>query len=67
MAEWKQKPDDNIVPIAVGNPAKAASLAIDRSHLDEYFADKEAVSSVVAWERPPNFGFWRLKTATHTS
>ena len=49
----KQKPDDNIVPIAVGNPAKAASLAIDQSHLDEYFADREAESSVVACERPP--------------
>ncbi|HEY1861408.1 MAG TPA: hypothetical protein VGG61_13695 [Gemmataceae bacterium] len=64
MAERKQKPDDTIVPIAVGNPAKAASLAIDQSHLDEYFADKEAVSSVVACERPPKGVFFTVMPET---
>ena len=54
MAEKKQKlSDDNIVPIAVGNPAKAASLAIDQSHLDEYFGDGKTESSVIQCGKPP--------------
>ena len=53
MAERKQKPDNNIVPIAVGNPAKVASLAIDQSQLDEYFGDGGAESSVAMLDRPP--------------
>jgi hypothetical protein len=52
--EKKQKlSDDNIVPITVGNPSKAASLAIDQSHLDEYFGGQETESSVIQCVKPP--------------
>jgi hypothetical protein len=44
---------DNVVPIAVGNPAKASALALDQSCLEEFFADTAAESSVVRCERPP--------------
>src|SRR5215831_6105219 len=54
MAEKKQKlSDDNIVPITTGNPSKVASLAIDQSHLDEYFGDGGTESSVAIYGRPP--------------
>ena len=54
MAEKKQKlSDDNIVPLTTGNPSKVASLAIDQSHLDEYFGDGGTESSVAILDRPP--------------
>ena len=56
----KRKAEDNIVPLSVGDPANSASLKIDQSHLDEYFADKEAVSSVVGCERPPKGVFFTV-------
>jgi hypothetical protein len=40
-----------IAPITVGNPAAAASLAIDQEHLEE-FADPDARSSIVECRRP---------------
>jgi hypothetical protein len=39
-------------PITVGNPAAAASLAIDQSHMEE-FASVEERSSVVEFGKPP--------------
>ena len=54
MAEKKQNlSDDNIVPITTGNPSKVALLAIDQSHLDEYFGDGGTESSVAILDRPP--------------
>jgi hypothetical protein len=54
MAEKKQNlSDDNIVPITTGNPCKVALLAIDQSHLDEYFGDGGTESSVAILDRPP--------------
>jgi hypothetical protein len=41
-----------IAPITVGNPAAAASLAIDQSHLEEYTSAEEQ-SSIVECKRPP--------------
>lgn len=41
-----------IAPITVGNPAAAASLAIDQSHLEE-LVSPDAQSSVVECQRPP--------------
>lgn len=64
--EREKKADDNIVPLSVGNSAKAASLAIDQSHLDEYFADKKAESSVVGCERPPKGVFFTVLPETRT-
>ena len=56
--------DDNVVPIAVGNPAKAESLAIDQSQLDEYFGDGEAESSVAGYGRPPKGMFFTVMPET---
>jgi hypothetical protein len=42
---------ENVVPVTVGNPAEAASLAIDQSHLEE-FANLEEQSSIVRCEKP---------------
>jgi hypothetical protein len=61
VKKLKQKlSDDNVVPIAAGNPAKAESLAIDQSQLDEYFGDGGAESSVAGYGRPPKGVFFTV-------
>jgi len=42
--------ETNTVPLTVGNPAAAASLAIDQSHMEE-FANTEEKSSIVGCRR----------------
>lgn len=49
-----------IAPITVGNPAAAASLAIDQEHLEEY-ADPDAKSSIVECRRPPKGHFFTVR------
>ena len=63
--EKKQKlSDDNIVPITVGNPSKAASLAIDQSHLDEYFGGGGTESSVIQCSKPPKGVYFTVMPET---
>jgi len=63
--EKKQKlSDDNIVPITVSNPSKAASLAIDQSHLDEYFGDGGTESSVIQCSKPPKGVYFTVMPET---
>src|SRR5882672_8626379 len=49
-----------IAPITVGNPASAASLAIDQAHLEEY-AEADSKSSVVECRRPPKGHFFTVR------
>jgi hypothetical protein len=49
-----------IAPITVGNPAAAASLAIDQEHLEEY-ADPDAKSSIVECRRPIKGHFFTVR------
>ena len=50
-------------PITVGNPAAAASLAIDQSHMEE-FASAEERSSVVVCGKPPKGVFFTVRPET---
>jgi hypothetical protein len=50
-------------PITVGNPAAAASLAIDQSHMEE-FASAEEQSSVVECGKPPKGIFFTVRAET---
>jgi hypothetical protein len=50
-------------PITVGNPAAAASLAIDQSHMEE-FASMEEKSSIVECQRPPKGIFFTVRSET---
>jgi hypothetical protein len=52
-----------IPPITVGNPAEAASFAIDQSHMEDY-ANPEAESSVVLCERPAKGQFFTVMPET---
>jgi hypothetical protein len=54
-----------IAPITVGNPAAAASLAIDQQHLEEY-ADPDAKSSVVECRKPPKGQFFTVRKEKET-
>lgn len=49
-----------IAPITVGNPAAAASLAIDQAHLEE-LASPDAKSSVVECQRPTKGHFFTVR------
>jgi hypothetical protein len=49
-----------IAPVTVGNPAAAASLAIDQAHLEE-FVNPEAQSSVVECRKPPKSSFFTVR------
>ena len=49
-----------IAPITVGNPASAASLAIDQAHLEE-LASSDAQSSVVECQRPAKGIFFTVR------
>ena len=49
-----------IAPITVGNPAAAASLAIDQAHLEE-LASPDAKSSVVECRRPIKGHFFTVR------
>jgi hypothetical protein len=49
-----------ITPITVGNPASAASLAIDQKHLEE-LTDPDAKSSVVGCRRPAKGQFFTVR------
>jgi hypothetical protein len=56
-AETKTEAEkEKIVPVTVGNPAAAASLAIDQKHVEE-FANLEEQSSIVRCERPRKGAF----------
>jgi hypothetical protein len=55
VTEPKLKP-----PITVGNPASAASLAIDQSHMED-FTNPETRSSVVECQRPPKSIFFTVR------
>ena len=50
-------------PITAGNPAAAASLAIDQSHMEE-FASMEEKSSIVECQRPPKGIFFTVRSET---
>jgi hypothetical protein len=54
---------ETIVPITVGNPAAAASLAIDQSHMEE-FANLEEQSSIVECKRPAKGIFFTVRPET---
>ena len=49
-----------IAPITVGNPASAASLAIDQDHLEE-LVSSDSQSSVVECKRPPKGIFFTVR------
>jgi hypothetical protein len=49
-----------VTPVTVGNPAAAASLAIDQAHLEE-FTNPEAQSSVVECRKPPKGSFFTVR------
>jgi hypothetical protein len=49
-----------IAPVTVGNPAAAADLAIDQSHLEE-FAELGSKSSVVECRKPPKGHFFTVR------
>jgi hypothetical protein len=51
-SEPKLEVVDPIAPVTVGDPAAAADLAIDQSHLEDY-ADIDFESSVVECKKPP--------------
>jgi hypothetical protein len=57
------KDDTPIVPVIVGNPISAASLAIDQSHLEE-FANPEAESASVECQKPPKGIFFTVRPET---
>jgi hypothetical protein len=57
---------DNVVPITMGNPAKASALALDQSCLEEFFADPVAENSVVRCERPPKGVFFTVREEKET-
>jgi hypothetical protein len=51
------------LPINVGNPASAASLAIDQSHMEE-FANAEERSTDVRFGKPPKGMFFAVRAET---
>jgi hypothetical protein len=59
------KGNGGIAPVTVGNPAAAAELAIDQSHMED-FANPEAKSSVVECGRPPKSVFFTVLAETST-
>jgi hypothetical protein len=52
-----------ITAIDVGDPNDVAGLVVDQQHLEE-FADPDAQSSVVAYQRPPKGIFFTVKPET---
>jgi hypothetical protein len=55
-----EKVEPKLTPVTVGNPAAAASLAIDQSHMEE-FASTEEKSSTVVCQRPPKGVFFTIR------
>ena len=59
----KPSSTEKVVPLTVGNPAAAASLAIDQKHMED-FANPEAQSSIVACQRPAKGIFFTVLRET---
>jgi hypothetical protein len=61
--ETKKTTASITLPITVGNPAAAASLAIDQSHMEE-FASVEEKSPIVELKKPPKGVFFTVLPET---